>query len=342
MKRALATIAKIDKIYEHPNADRLEIALVRGWQVIVLKNNYSEGERVIFFEIDSFIPTYDEFSFLEKSCLREVEGVKGYRIKTVRLRGELSQGLVAKLDFLDTITYGDQWINEPIGTDVTKLLGVLNYNDLITEYNMKLGNLIPNHSYVPKREEERVQNLVDEWDFYQQLRYYTTEKLEGMRCSIWKDRNEEIKYGTKNVLINTPDHPFVLAMNGLGIPDILKKIDEPLVLAGELIGPKIQGNYYKLAKHQFYAFTLYNYNTRKRKSYKEYSEFCYTHGIPMVPLIYFNIQLPKDPLTLVALANGKSRINQDVMREGLIYRSIDTNDGFKVVDNEFLINQVEK
>ncbi|MDX1370837.1 MAG: RNA ligase family protein [Nitrososphaeraceae archaeon] len=332
MKRALATIAKIDKIYEHPNADHLEIALIRGWQVIVLKNNYQEGERVIFFEIDSFIPTYDEFKFLEKSCLREVEGIKGYRIKTVRLRGELSQGLITKLDFLNTIKYGDQWTDKPIGTDVTELLGVLNYNDL------EMGDFISSPSYVLKREEDRVQNLTNKWDYYKKLRYYTTEKLEGMRCSIWKIPNGEVQFGMKNKLINTSDHPFVLKMNELGVPNVLKEMDEPLLLAGELIGPKIQGNYYKLAKHKFFAFTLYNYKDYRRKSYKEYSEFCFVHNIPMVPLIYFNIRLPEDPLTLVALANGKSRINQEVMREGLIYRSIDTNDGFKVIDNEFLIN----
>ena len=98
--RTLVSIKRVEDILPIPEADRLEIAVIGGWNVVVQKETFKKGDLGFYFEIDSFIPTTDpRFDFLKDRCYkrwisRGVTIKEGYRIKTVRLRGVVSQGLL--------------------------------------------------------------------------------------------------------------------------------------------------------------------------------------------------------------------------------------------------------
>ena len=119
--RKLATVQTISEIKTHPNADAIELAIIKGWQVVVKKGEFQPGDKVIYLEIDSWVPT-EIAPFLTKNLVpREYDGVRGERLRTVKLRGEISQGLVLPLNTLPPAVMDDV----DSGTDLTEILGVL-------------------------------------------------------------------------------------------------------------------------------------------------------------------------------------------------------------------------
>jgi RNA ligase (TIGR02306 family) len=95
MERKLATIRKIKDIVPIEGADAIELALVDGWQVVVAKNvGHKVGDKVVYCEIDSFLPIKEEFEFLRKSSYKKMGDQEGFRLKTIKLKNTLSQGLI--------------------------------------------------------------------------------------------------------------------------------------------------------------------------------------------------------------------------------------------------------
>ena len=98
--RKLATIQKIKEILPIEGADAIELAIVNGWKVVVGKNvEHKEGDYVIYCEIDSFLPIKEEFEFLRKSSYKKMaDGTEGFRLRTIKLRGQVSQGLIIPIN----------------------------------------------------------------------------------------------------------------------------------------------------------------------------------------------------------------------------------------------------
>lgn len=171
MERKLASVKRIDKITKHPNADSLEICHIGGWKVITRIGEYKEGELAIYCEVDSFLPIDEKFEFLRKSSYKKMGEIEGFRLKTIRLRQELSQGLLLPLstlrsekemvvgiskqpqgDKLQLETGGSIVIEE--GLDVTDLLGIVKYEPPIpAQLAGKVKGYFP--SFIRKTDEER-------------------------------------------------------------------------------------------------------------------------------------------------------------------------------------------
>ena len=103
MARKLASIVRIASVSPIPDADRLEVVEMegKGWRVVTAKGEFHPGDLAVYFEIDSYLPPDDErYAFLRERCLRKFVSKggsilrEGLRIKTVKLRGVVSQGLV--------------------------------------------------------------------------------------------------------------------------------------------------------------------------------------------------------------------------------------------------------
>src|SRR5260221_575643 len=93
--RKLASIQKVLDIQPIPNADAIEVVTINGWKVVSKKGEFKIGDLCVYFEIDSFLPIKPEFEFLRKSCYRKMaDGSEGFRLRTIKLRGQISQGLV--------------------------------------------------------------------------------------------------------------------------------------------------------------------------------------------------------------------------------------------------------
>lgn len=121
--RKLASIQIIKDLQAIENSDNLLVATILGWKVVVnKKENFKIGDKVVYFEIDSFLPIREEFEFLRKSSYKnDVILGDGFRLKSVRLRGQLSQGLILPL----AVFFSPEEIaNFNIDDDLTERLGV--------------------------------------------------------------------------------------------------------------------------------------------------------------------------------------------------------------------------
>ena len=193
--RKLASIQQIRDIQPIPNADAIEVVIINGWQVVAKKGEFKIGELCVYFEIDSFLPIKPEFEFLRKSCYKKMaDGSKGFRLKTIKLRGQISQGLALPFDlFINTKAAFVE-----IGQDVTELLQVKKYEMPIPPalQGFAKGNF---PSFIRKTDQERVQNI---WyklnEKYNHINFEVTLKLDGTSATYYY-RDGEIGVCSRNL-----------------------------------------------------------------------------------------------------------------------------------------------
>lgn len=166
--RKLASIRKIAEIMPIPGADKIELVQVDGWSVVAKKGDFQVGDTCVYFEIDSFLPVRPEFEFLRNGCYREHPDLGlGFRLRTVKLRGQISQGLVLPISILNNFGSLDNesaWVNENgsypnvEGQDLTDYIGVKKWESPIPA--QLAGQVRGNFpSFIPKTDQERVQNI---------------------------------------------------------------------------------------------------------------------------------------------------------------------------------------
>ena len=172
--RKLARLVIIDDVVNHPNADALELAIVGGWQLCVKMGEFKKGDRAIYCEIDSLLPldNFELFGFLEsrRSDNRRVDGKNYHRLKTIKLRKELSQGLLVPVP--------EKYKDVDVDTNLTLELGILKYESAppmepkerigrgapwLARLGAKLvgdlgGGLKPWPSFLVKSDQDRIQN----------------------------------------------------------------------------------------------------------------------------------------------------------------------------------------
>lgn len=243
--RKIASIRTITDITPIPNADRIVLAHVGGWGVVVPKNLYSVGEKVIYCEVDAALPINDaRFNPVRAGMTTKNLGGQDYAIvKTKRIRGALSQGIILKLDDFPEAQGHDG--------DIRNLIGVVKYTpessgDTIGDFP---------HKYAVKSDAERIQNLT-EFLANQQDRadvWEATEKLDGTSITIGKDEDGKIFVASRNHMINPDNHPVALMAKDNGWD-----IEPGWAIQGEFVGPGIQSNPLNLKEKEFHVFQVFN------------------------------------------------------------------------------------
>ena len=333
MERKLASIRKITDIQPIPDADSIEVVVVDGWKVVTKKGEFKIDDLCVYCEIDSLLPILSQYEFLRKSSYKKMpDGSEGFRLKTIKLRGQVSQGLVLPLSVLPS---GRSLY---VGMDVTEVLSITKYEPPIpASLSGQVKGLFP--SFLQKTDEERVQNLADVYPFNKSLRFYVTEKLDGSSATFYfKDgvfgvcsRNLELE--------ETPDNTFWKVARQLKIEDSLKEFGQNLCLQGELIGEGIQGNPYKIKGQTVKFFNAFNINEYRRLNFAEFSNLMNKFNLDTVPVLDENFNLPETIDELLLFAEGKSLLNPNTEREGLVIRSQDISISFKAISNKFLLNE---
>ena len=328
--RKLATVRKIDNILPIAGADAIECAVVGGWKVVVKKGEYQVGDLGIYCEIDSWIP-HALAPFLSNGKEPRVfEGIPGERLRTVKLRGQISQGLL-----LPAVGTGE-------GDDLTELLGIVKWEKPIPAQlaGQAKGNF---PTAIPKTDQERVQNLVKEIELAQGDEFEVTEKLEGssMTCYLIGD---EFGVCSRNLdLKETEGNSFWATARAEDIETKMRRLRvnstfTDFAVQGELIGPGIQGNIYNLSKCEFRVFDVYDI---------QYGEYLnpFTRNIVVgmldlehVPVIDAEFVLNTDVDGLLTMAESKSEL-ADVQREGLVFKQNNGGFSFKAISNAYLINE---
>lgn len=336
--RKLATIRYIHEILPIEGADNIEIAVVDGWNCVVKKGSFSSREIIVYIEIDSFIPIHPYFEYLRKSSYKKMGDQEGFRLKTIKLRGVVSQGLVVSLKDLIKEGLLEDRIYITGFDDVTQKLGIKLYEPPIpAQLSGKMKGNFP--SFIPKTDEERVQNL----DYHKLLKeeYYVTEKLDGSSITIYL-KDETFGVCSRNIdLLEDDENTFWKAARKLDVENKLKKAGlSDIALQGELIGEGIQGNKYKLKGHNIRFFNVYNIKSGKRFELEKIKEIIInTLKLEIVPVLYEKFKLPNNRDELISFAEDKSQLS-DTEREGIVVRTQYTSDiSFKVISNKFLLKE---
>jgi len=337
MERKLASIQVVADLQPIEGADLIEVATINAWKLVVKKGEFKIGDKAIYFEIDSLLPVREEFEFLRKSSFKKMNGKEGFRLKTIKLRGQVSQGLILPLSYLKGLIDNGVYNTLQVGDDITETLGVWKYEMPIPA---QLAGIMRSSFplFIPKTDEERIQNLSPVYENFKTNTFYVTEKLDGSSATFYNNNNF---FGvcSRNIdLIETPDNTFWKMARDLDLETKLSSLGN-YALQGELIGEGIQGNPYKIKGHSVRFFNAYNIDKQEYLDYENFRALLNILCLDSVPFLFESYSLPDTIETLIASAEGKSIINQNTEREGLVIRSHNRNISFKVISNKFLLKE---
>lgn len=350
--RKLATIRRIDELRPIEGADAIECAVVGGWTVVVKKGEFVPGELAVYLEIDSWVPT-ELAPFLSKGTEpREYNGVKGERLRTVKLRGQVSQGLLLPMNVIPQahgVTYYPPDAYQE-GTDVTDELKIQKWEAPIpAQLAGQVRGSFP--SFVSKTDQERIQNLtkeLEQWQGNDQFTWEVTEKLDGSSMTVYvRDEDEGVCSRNLDLKLDENNSFWKVAIRE-NLIEKIRATGRNLALQGELIGEGIQKNPYGIRDQDFRLFDIYDIDRGDYMTPFERRVFCDTHGIKHVPLLMTEYVIDgvvhlvqtvgSGVQGLLSLAEGKSALNAKAEREGLVFKC-NTFGGptFKAISNKFLL-----
>lgn len=330
--RSVAYIAEITGIFEIPEADFISLAQVNNaWFSVIKKGEFKVGDNVIYCEIDAFIPnTVAPFLTQAGKSPKEYKGVQGERLKTKKLKGHLSQGLILPPSILPEGFEGQCCM---------EVLGIVKWEpEESTNLSGKPAGNFP--SCIPKTDQERIQNLnrtLEKWSS-EGLTWEVTEKLEGSSMTCYLDEEGNFKVCSRNLSLNEDlDNTFWKVAIAQGIKErMLENNMLGYALQGELIGEGIQGNIYNLKGHDFYVYDIYKVGEGYLSPNERWS-FITSLGLKHAPLIATCEDTPSISLAL-ELASNKSKL-YNTEREGVVYKCNEKQASFKAISNTYLLKQ---
>jgi RNA ligase (TIGR02306 family) len=337
MTRKMATIRCIDELNPIEGADKIEVATVGGWKVVCQKGLYTVGDLAVYCEIDSFIPTtIAPFLTRDGHYPKTYEGVEGERLKTVKLRGQISQGLLLPLKEMYGALRG---LNDHFdGQDVSENLGIVKYEPPVSA---QLAGIAKGSfpSQIPKTDQERCQNLKREISASIGTAFEVTEKLDGSSMTVYLldgvfgvcSRNLDLKESEGNT--------FWKAARELDLETKMRDTADNFAIQGELIGEGIQKNIYGIKGHEFHVYDMYDILVGAYMPPAQVSNNCEKFGLHHCPVLDDNCILTEYDTVdrLLELAEGKSRLNSKVDREGLVFKAVNGGFSFKAISNKFLM-----
>lgn len=337
--RKLASIQRIHSIEPIEGADRLELAKLLGWQSVVPKDVHEPIELVVYFEIDSLLPDEPRYEFLKKSSWNK--RYEKIRLRSIKLRGVLSQGLIMPLERFPEI----DWETIYEGMDVTELLGIEKYEPPVS---VSMGGDVRSFTWpIAKTDEERIQSAPDA--YLQAMRnkpYYITVKLDGTSATYLLDDENEYHVCSRNHSLRQKEGNLYWEMNKkYGIEKLLKywflSTGERYGIQGEIVGPGIQKNPLNLSENKLFVFNIIDMDCNEKVSYEAMLNMF--QDIPKVPVLEEGESFPYTTMEeLLELARGKYKehfpeavAKQD--REGIVIRSKDQSVSVKAINNDYLL-----
>ena len=362
MSRSLAHIEEIKALHPIEGKDRIVLAEVLGWTVIVQKSEFNIGDKVVYVEIDSILPEKPEFEFLRD---------KNFRIKTMKMAGYYSQGICFPLSILpETREYN-------IGDDVTDIIGIKQYEPTMDDDKEVIKNTPQNTKQntkhypeflmkwkwfrklvLPKKQAKGFPDFVSRSDetriesapFYLQNKtpMICTEKIEGQSGSFalkkipkkhfWQKTQYDFIVCSRNLrLWNENNSSYWTVAKKYHIKDVLMKLignNDFVAIQGECVGTGIHKNIYHINGYDLYVYNLI-YPSGRMGSL-EAKKIIEKNGMKFVPIVNDSYVLPDTIEELREYAHGQS-VLYPTLREGLVIRSRDERRGFKCVDPEYLI-----
>lgn len=337
MSRKLASIQKILALEPIEGADAIEKATVLGWLLVVKKGEYNIGDLCVYCEIDALLPERPEFEFMKP---------RGMRVRTIRLRGQISQGICFQLAILPA----DFQIVED--ADCTEILEITKYEAPIpASLAGKVKGRFP--SFMHKTDETRVQVLQASLDKYKGQVFYITEKLDGSSCTYYI-KNGEFGVCSRNLeLLEDEENSLWKVARQLDIENKLRSLSGNYALQGELIGEGIQSNKYKIRGQDFRIFNIFDIDKYDYLYFEDFVALSSKLGLQTVPVLTKNYILENNIPAIITLSTIKSTLVKEVWAEGIVLRPLqETKDlgndnlpggrvSFKAINPEFLLKYGE-
>ena len=357
--RKLASIKTISSLTPIEKKDRIELAQVDGWQVIVQKGLYEVGSKVIYVEIDSQLPVKPEFAFLEK---------KKYRIKTLKLAGVVSQGICFPLSTLPGPTE-----KYALDQDVTDLMGITKYERYAEDTTVRvrkpkslLHRLLMRSSwtrwimlnkqqstkgwpeFISQSDEPRIQTMPS-FLKDKSTKYVVREKVEGQSGTFFYHKQKGFFWDSYDFGVcsrtgrkyDKDTSSYWSIAESYGMKDILQSLLKDLewvAIQGECVGPKVQGNIYKLDEYNLFVFNLLTPHGTIPCNIGE--EILQPYGLEYCPLVNKDMVLLDTVQEMLDYATGESLI-YPTLREGLVFRNYEKKISFKSVSPEYLLKNEE-
>lgn len=359
MARKLATIRRVSDIRPIDGADRIVVALIDGWECVVKKGEFDVGDKIVYIEVDSIVPERPEFEFLRE---------RKFRVRTIKLMGQISQGLVLPMSILPLGEY-------EYGDDVTDVIGVVKYDPQVERekifqekaskknkskfskfmmrfewYRKKFVNKQKSEfpEWIQKTDEARIQNLPDlfEKEKKRETNFTITEKMDGQSATYYLKRlsKRHFEFGvcSRNIHLVTPDDsPYWTVAKFYKIEKVLKQLigeNDSIILQGEICGTGIQGNKYHIDGYKLFVFNLIF--PEHSCATRDIAKLLAPYGIKTVPILDVR-KLPETISDLVEYSKGYSVIRKEQRREGIVVRNNKRNVSFKVINPEFLLAENE-
>jgi len=339
--RKLVTIQKISEVKSIPDADFIELVEIKGWQCVAKKGEFKQGDFCVYFEVDSYLPIDERYEFLRKTSYRSNDYMgEGFRVKTVKFRGEISQGLALPVSAFPEITAASE------GDDVTDILKVRKWE--MPEQVGSAGIAIGSKPYgIPTTDETRIQSIPEFLENFTGKPYYISTKMDGTSCTVYvKDgkvgvcgRNDEYKEEVESCSM----WAYVYKHN---LKEKLLALGEDIALQGEFCGAGIQKNRLKLYEPALYVFDVIKIgegDKLRKCGLDEILSYCDKLGVESVPIEEtgdsFGYTLPE------LLERAKGQYVSGLDKEGIVVRTRDYgrvgNDklSFKVINNDFLAKE---
>ena len=325
MERKLASIQIIKNVQPIENAENIERVDILGWHLVAKKGEFKIGDKCIYCEVDSILPERPEFEFLRN---------KNFRIKTVNLRGQVSQGICFPLSIIAQDNLEE-------GQDVTSIVGIEKYEALIPcAMQGKIKSNFP--SYITKTDETRIQTVPKVLERHKNFLFYVTEKVDGCSITAYIKDGEFSVASRRLVYLDTPDNIWWQMAHKLKLEYKLKSLNMNIAIQGELLG-NVQGNKYKLKENRVLWFNVFDITEQKFLDLFDFNNLISYLGLETVPLLQFDFILDKNIDELVECSKGISNI-YNIPREGIVLRSMkETWDeelgrlSFKVINPDFLL-----
>lgn len=317
--RKLASIQRIKALEPIENADAIEKATVLGWQLVVKKGEFRVGDLVVYCEVDCLMPDNPVFEFLKP---------RGMRVRTIRLRGQISQGICFPLSILPP----DFEIAED--ADCTEVLGIEKYEPPMPAcLNGIAKGKFP--SFIPKTDETRVQVLQHFLDKYKGEKCYVTEKVDGSSGTyfIYKD---EFGVCSRNLeLLEDEENSYWKIARQMDVENKLRSLNGNIAIQGELIGEGIQGNKLKLRGQTMLFFNAFDIDRFEYLPFEQFFDLMNKFELPTVPLISSDYELENDIDAIIRMATVKSKIYPVVWAEGIVIRPLKENLDLLISDENF-------
>lgn len=353
-ERKLVKVVVIDDVLEHPNADALEIAVIGGWKCCVKKGEFKPHDLGAYAEVDSMLPLLNPaFTFLSGRGERQVEGLPYARIRTMKLRGQLSQGIALPLsnfDF-DPEIY-EEILEAGVGYDLTTLLGALKYEKALPAClaGKAKGNF---PSFIPKTDQERVQNISKEYEksVADGELFEVSYKLDGSSFTAYVRRDGDAATTSTGVCSRNLElkvdegnegNTFIQTYEKYSLKEKLlsyhNSTGKSIAIQGEMVGPGIQKNFENLESVQLFIYNVFDIDKHEYMLPQAAQEIVQFLNLQYVPIFDCPMHLPAKIEQVLELADGDSGLNGK-FREGLVFKSLSRDFSFKVISNKYLLKE---